>query len=70
MLYVLKINEEFQNKLLEEAKQNKEDMRGKLAGQIEKETAYSLMSLRSKERRLLPYMNLIYGVLELYIPSL
>ena len=30
----LKINEEFQNKLLEEAKNNKEDYRGKLAGQI------------------------------------
>ena len=31
----LKINEEFQNKLLDEAKKNKEDYTGKLAGQIE-----------------------------------
>ncbi len=33
----LKINEEFQNKLIDEAKQNKEDYRGKLAGQLDKE---------------------------------
>ena len=31
----LKINEDFQNKLLEEAKHNKDDFTGKLAGQIE-----------------------------------
>ena len=54
----LKINEEFKNKLLEEAKQNKEDMRGKLAGQIEKETGYS----DEARERLLPYISSALGL--------
>ena len=54
----LKINEEFQNKLLEEAKQNKEDMRGKLAGQIEKETGYSDES----KKKLIPVLSQYLGV--------
>ena len=54
----LKINEDFQNKLLEEAKQNKEDYTGKLAGQIEKETGYSDES----RERLLPYVSSALGL--------
>ncbi len=37
----IKISEEFRKLLLSEAKKNKDDMRGKLAGQIDIETAYS-----------------------------
>ena len=37
----MKISEEFRKLLLSEAKKNKDDMRGKLAGQIDIETAYS-----------------------------
>ena len=37
----MRINEDFQKKLLEEAEKNKEDYVGKLAGQIKKETGYS-----------------------------
>jgi len=53
----LRINEDFQTKLLEEAEKNKEDMRGKLAGQIEKETGYSDES----RERLLPYVSSALG---------
>ena len=54
----LKINEEFQNKLLEEAKNNKEDYRGKLAGQIEKETGYSDES----KNKIIPILSQYLGV--------
>ena len=54
----LKINEDFQNKLLEEAKHNKEDYTGKLAGQIEKETGYS----DEARERLLPYISSALGL--------
>ena len=54
----LKINEDFQNKLLEEAKSNREDYTGKLAGQIEKETGYSDES----RERLLPYVSSALGL--------
>ena len=54
----LKINEDFQTKLLEEAEKNKEDMRGKLAGQIEKETGYS----DEARERLLPYVSSALGL--------
>ena len=54
----LRINEEFQNKLLEEAKSNKEDYVGKLAGQIEKETGYS----DEARERLLPYISSTLGL--------
>ena len=49
----LRINEEFQNKLLDEAKKNKEDYVGKLAGQIKSETGYS----DEARERLLPYIS-------------
>ena len=54
----LRINEEFQKKLLDEAKQNKEDYTGKLAGQIEKETGYS----DEARERLLPYISSALGL--------
>ena len=54
----LKINEEFRDKLLEEAKHNKDDFRGKLAGQIEKETGYS----DEARQRLLPYVSSALGL--------
>ena len=40
----MKISEEFRKLLLSEAKKNKEDMRGKLAGQLDDETDYSVES--------------------------
>jgi len=54
----LRINEDFQNKLLEEAKKNKEDYTGKLAGQIEKETGYTDES----REILLPYVSSALGL--------
>ena len=54
----LKINEDFQSKLLEEAKNNKEDYTGKLAGQIKKETGYS----DEARERLLPYISSALGL--------
>jgi hypothetical protein len=54
----LRINEDFQNKLLDEAKKNEEDYVGKLAGQIKKETGYS-----DKSREiLLPYVSSALGL--------
>ncbi len=50
----LRINEDFQNKLLDEAKKNEEDYVGKLAGQIKKETGYS-----DKSREILLPMCLV-----------
>jgi hypothetical protein len=54
----MRINEDFQNKLLEEAKKNEEDYVGKLAGQIKKETGYS----DEARQRLLPYVSSALGL--------
>ena len=54
----LRINEDFQNKLLDEAKKNEEDYVGKLAGQIKKETGYSDES----REILLPYVSSALGL--------
>ena len=48
----MKISEEFRKLLLSEAKKNKEDMRGKLAGQLDDETAYS----EESKKKILPYI--------------
>jgi hypothetical protein len=54
----MRINEDFQNKLLDEAKKNEEDYVGKLAGQIKKETGYS----DEARQRLLPYVSSALGL--------
>ena len=54
----LRINEDFQNKLLNEAKKNEEDYVGKLAGQIKSETGYS----DEARGRLLPYVSSALGL--------
>ncbi len=54
----MRINEDFQKKLLEEAEKNKEDYVGKLAGQIKKETGYSDES----REILLPYVSSALGI--------
>ena len=54
----IKISEEFRKLLLSEAKKNKDDMRGKLAGQIDIETAYS----EESKAKILPYMSNCLGI--------
>ena len=54
----MKISEEFRKLLLSEAKKNKLDMRGKLAGQIDIETAYS----EESKAKILPYMANCLGI--------
>ena len=54
----LRINEEFQNLLIDEAKKNKDDYRGKLAGQIDDETGYSDES----RNKIVPYVSSALGL--------
>lgn len=54
----LRINEEFQNLLIDEAKNNKDDYRGKLAGQIDDETGYSDES----RNKIVPYVSSALGL--------
>ena len=54
----MKISEEFRKLLLSEAKKNKEDMRGKLAGQLDDETAYS----EESKKKILPYIANCLGI--------
>ena len=54
----MRINEDFQNKLLSEAKKNKEDYVGKLAGQIDSETGYTDES----RQIILPYVSSALGL--------
>ena len=54
----MKISEEFRKLLLTEGEKNKLDMRGKLAGQIDKETAYS----EESKAKILPYMANCLGI--------
>ena len=54
----MKISEDFRKLLLTEGEKNKLDMRGKLACQIEKETAYS----EESKAKILPYMANCLGI--------
>ena len=54
----MKITSEFQKLLLDEAKNNKEDFTGKLAGQIEKETGYTDES----RQKIVPFVANTLGV--------
>ena len=57
-LIKVKILDDFKNILLEEAKKNEEDYRGKLAGQIRKETGYN-----DKSRdKIIPYLSPYLGI--------
>ena len=57
-LVKVKILDDFKKILLEEAKKNEEDYRGKLAGQIRKETGYS-----DKSRdKIIPYLSPYLGI--------
>tara|TARA_Y100001937_G_C7098504_1_gene321338 strand:- start:203 stop:910 length:708 start_codon:yes stop_codon:yes gene_type:complete len=54
----MKISDNFKNILLDEAKNNKEDYRGKLAGILEKETGYSEKS----KAKIVPHLSQCLGV--------
>ena len=54
----LKIKPEYGKQLLDEAKKNKEDFRGKLAGQLDMETAYS----EEAQAKMLPWLSAYFGV--------
>ena len=57
-LVKVKILDDFKKVLLEEAKKNEEDFRGKLAGQIKKETGYN-----DKSRdKIIPYLSPYLGI--------
>ena len=61
----LKIKPEYGKQLLDEAKKNKEDFRGKLAGQLDMETAYS----EEAQAKMLPWLSAYFGCMISVLPS-